>query len=369
MKYPYKWRKVITLVVLFMLFFQVKMNAQNEVKYFIKNSITDGTKLIEAYFNPWAKSTSAGFNNGWYNTAKPHKTGRFDLTFSVNLAFIPKVDRDFDISELDLSVLRLKNPGNKTGQTLFGKNEEGPTIEAVLRNPITSKDEAVYEFNSPPGIGLSIWPVPIAQFAIGIYKKTEVMVRFIPAISMGATDGTMKYWGLGFKHDILQWLSKAGDKAPIDLSVMLGYTSLTTEVGLEVEPEGNVVDNTGKAWDNQKLNLGIRGGTFNILVSKKLPVITFYGGVGYNWAKSTLTLTGDYPIVNSFDTNPGPTLGKPLVSSTKDPIDTEIKGGGSVRANGGFRLKFGVFTWHVDYTLAKYSVATTGFGICVDFKD
>ena len=46
------------------------------------DDIAQGEKLIEAYFTPMAESFGAGLNSGWYNTAKPHSLGGFDLTFT-----------------------------------------------------------------------------------------------------------------------------------------------------------------------------------------------------------------------------------------------------------------------------------------------
>ena len=39
------------------------------------NDIGAGKSLIEAYFSPFGNALGASLNNGWYNTAKPHKLG------------------------------------------------------------------------------------------------------------------------------------------------------------------------------------------------------------------------------------------------------------------------------------------------------
>jgi hypothetical protein len=42
---------------------------------------------------------------GWYNTAKPHKLGGFDLTVTLNTASVPNGSKTFDVDELGLSNL------------------------------------------------------------------------------------------------------------------------------------------------------------------------------------------------------------------------------------------------------------------------
>ena len=44
---------------------------------------------MNAYLNPVIEGLSYGFNGGWYNTAKAHKTLGFDLGVSMNAVFIP----------------------------------------------------------------------------------------------------------------------------------------------------------------------------------------------------------------------------------------------------------------------------------------
>ena len=61
----------------------------------------DASNFLEAYFSPLGESFGAGLNNGWYNTAKPHKLGGFDLTFTLNAVSIPNEMQQFNPDELD----------------------------------------------------------------------------------------------------------------------------------------------------------------------------------------------------------------------------------------------------------------------------
>src|ERR1035437_6771604 len=70
---------------------------------FLKSAPVDGTKFLQAYISPWANAFGAGLNGGWYNTAKPHKLGGFDITTSINIAMVPSSEDKFDISKIGLS--------------------------------------------------------------------------------------------------------------------------------------------------------------------------------------------------------------------------------------------------------------------------
>ena len=89
--------------------------------------------------------------------------------------------------------------------------------------------------------------------------------------------------------------------------------------------------------------------TVQAVVGKKFSVITFYGGLGYNIAKSNIALKGNYDIDGT---------------NYKDPINLDFAASGP-RATIGTRLKLAVFTFHADYTVQKYKCLTLGFGISV----
>ena len=61
----------------------LKSSGQEHTVTIAGDDITQGEKLIEAYFTPMAESFGSGLNSGWYNTAKPHSLGGFDLTFTI----------------------------------------------------------------------------------------------------------------------------------------------------------------------------------------------------------------------------------------------------------------------------------------------
>ena len=56
---------------------------------FLRSIPSDGVKYLQAYVSPWANAFGAGLNGGWYNTAKPHKLGGFDITINASMGIVP----------------------------------------------------------------------------------------------------------------------------------------------------------------------------------------------------------------------------------------------------------------------------------------
>ena len=86
--------KFIIRPIFAMLFFcaaALPAGAQDDLDQLLNESIDDGRKLISAYVSPFMNSVSLGLNQGWYNTAKPHKIAGIDLTVTANAMTIRPV--------------------------------------------------------------------------------------------------------------------------------------------------------------------------------------------------------------------------------------------------------------------------------------
>ena len=323
----------------------------------LKGGVDDGIKVLEGYITPYANAFGSSLNGGWYNTGKPHKLGGFDITLSVSTTLIPEDAKTFDLSELSLNNLTVS--GNSIAPTIAGANDPGPTLEYIY-NDATYGDIPLASFESPAGINWGIIPLPMIKAGIGLPLGTELIGRFIPTINVA--DGSFGLWGVGLKHSIIQYLP-GSDLFPIDISLMGGYTKVTVGIPVSMEPEKT--DNMTyelSDFEGQKVNMEVSAYTFNLLISKKLPIVTFFGGLGYSGTSTSVAVDGNFALP-SFD---------PLISTT-DPVyvdanvvaipSIDIESFSGVRLNAGMRLLFGVLTIHADYTKANYSVITAGLGI------
>jgi hypothetical protein len=325
-------------------------HSQGDLENALKGAAQDANYIVTGYTSPFLKAMATGINQGWYNTGKPHKTLGFDLTVTVSPVYIPNSDLLYEIDNSQLKQIRLSQTHagetvSPTGKgkvpTLFGPDKE-PTYAYTYTDPTLPAFGTT--FSGPPGIDLKntikmqALPVPMANLGIGIYKGTDLRLRYIPTIDLG-DNGKINMFGIGVMHDVKQWIPVIKN-LPFDLSGFIGYTKLKLETGLD------------SSHPDQKAIFNVTGTTIQGLISKKFSVLTVYGGLGYNIAKSTLALKGSYDL--DEDGN----------YETKDPINVEGSATGP-RMTAGLRLKLAVFTFHGDYTIQKYKTLSVGFGIAV----
>lgn len=316
--------------------------AQDEIGDILKGSLKDANYLVEGYVAPIMNGIGNGLNQGWYNTAKVHKTLGVDLTVSATLVYVPSSDQFYLVDNNRLEQVKLISydgksvspTGTASVPTIFGPDKK-PTYEVQGT-----------QFDGPPGLDLkktikiaNAMPVPMYQLGLGLPKGFDLKIRFAPTLKLGE-DLKFNLFGIGVMHDVKQYIP--GIKAlPFDLSAFVGYTHIKAEQKI-----------TATAGANQRAEIEFNSTTIQALISKKIAVLTVYGGVGYNIAKSNLGMKGTY------DTDED---GQP---DATDPVNLNYSTSG-VRATGGIRLKLAVFTFHGDYTLSKYNMLNVGFGIAV----
>ncbi|MBN2480356.1 MAG: hypothetical protein JXB19_01345 [Bacteroidales bacterium] len=330
----------------------------NDIGEIIAAGADDGRLLLQPYIAPAVDAFGAGLGSGWYNTAKPHQLGGFDITITLNTGIVPKKYETFDIDGDALTFLQLNDPASNNTPTIAGSTEAGPQINYNIEG------YSEPAFNMPQGLNTNYIPAPMVQAGIGLIRGTELMVRFLPNIKI--EENEIGLWGLGGKHDIKQWIPGLKNLPVLNISVLYGYTKLHTYLQLEVEPEDIGAETLPGAnssdWDDQWFRLVTQSHTANLIVSANLPVVCFYGGLGFVTTKTNLKLEGDFPTVYLDDVIPS-------VKAVGDPINMEItyRDGGFTkpRLNAGVRFKFAVITLHVDYSWANYSILTGGFGVSI----
>lgn len=315
-----------------------------DVDDILKGSIQDASTLIEGYIAPVMKGIGGGLNQGWYNTAAPHKKFGVDFTITTSLMYVPASDKFYTVDNNQLQEIRLvsydgqsvSSTGSGSVPTVFGP-EKSPTYEDISSGTT---------FQGPEGLDLKAQikladalPVPIYHLGLGLPKGIDLKFRWSPTLDFG--DAKFSVFGIGVMHDVKQYIPGIKN-LPFDLSGFVGYTKMKFEVDLSGSSAG----------ENQRGIMEFNSTTIQGLISKKLSVLTVYGGLGYNFVKSGIDIKGTYDL----DDNGTPEATDPVSLSFKDP---------GFRATAGLRLKLAVFTFHGDYTLAKFNALSVGFGINV----
>lgn len=353
----------------FLMFFSVdETRAQvGNVGDLVRSGVDDSNLLMKSYLEPYVNGFGANLNTGWNNSARPYKKFGFDLRINAAIAFIPTSDEFFDIGALqsqfqEVEVLN----GVDFTPTVAGESDTRAIIGRTFTNPSTGQQEELFSFELPDGTGFGYAPTPMVQATVGLIKDTDISLRLVPTVNTPDVDGQVSLFGIGAKHGLNQWIP-GGDLLPVDLSVQVGYTKFDFNIQAEVNPEtGSDIYNSFNAseWEGQEIVLKSSGYTANLLVGKSIPIVSVFGGVGFQSSTTDIAANGSYPLtVPNENYNPTTRPEPKAVESVTDPIDISVEGSNSVHALAGFRVRFGFIAISGSYTLSNYPVANVGVGL------
>ena len=319
--------------------------AQSDFNQIFASGVADAEQYANAYFAPLSEGAIYSMANGWYNSADAKPLGGFEISIVGNITgFKNKDDRQsFVLNTADYENLQFVDGSiSRPVSTALGDIEGVMVfVETEVSPGVTVREE----FELPAGLaaeGLNFVPSAFVQGSVGLIKGLEVKARFLPNINVD-DDVEFGLLGAGLQYDFTKILP-ADKLLPVALSAVIGYTKLNADYDLE--------DQGVFAGENQRIETSFSTWTFAAIASTKLPVINFYGGVGYVTGKSETDLLGDYTVG----------IG-PLASTVTDPFSIEQNTSG-VTANVGTKLKLGFFRINVDYTLAEFNTlsAAINFG-------
>lgn len=323
----------------------LSVQAQDGIAELLSAGIADAEQFSQDYFSPAAEGIMYGLSNGWYNTAEAKDLGGFELSIIGNASFVKDEYKSFTLNVADYTYLRFQDPSKQTGQvaTVLGENDPEVVMIIEYENDLGISQQA--EITLPQGIGASgvnVLPTAFLQLGVGVFEGTEVKVRYLPKIDQ---DGVgLQLFGGAIQHELTSWLPGA-KMLPVSIGVLAGYTHLNAKY--------NLTGKTDLDGENQRIKTEVNSLVFSAIVSTKLPVINFYGGLGYVTGNSQTDLLGTYKVQTGI-------LGSNVIVT--DPLSVENKVSG-FKATLGTRLKVGFFSLHADYSFQKFNNLTVGIGV------
>ena len=331
------------IIFLLVVAYNFQAMAQSNINEILAAGLNDAEKFTTDYLSPASEGIMYSISNGWYNTADAKPLAGFEISIIGNMAsFKNKTDKkEFLFDTTDYENLQLAGGGTtQTVSTALG-DIEGIGVFIEDENGLFRTD-----FELPSGLAsenINFVPSGFIQASVGIIKGTELKARFLPKIN--TDDFGMSMYGFGIQHEFTKHLP-ADKVLPIAISGVIGFTHLDANY--------DFTNTSIIAGQDQRLEIDTNTWVFQAVVSTRLPIINFYGGLGYLSGKSTTDVLGTY-IVQSG----------PIQETYVDPFSID-KDASGVTANLGTKLKLGFFRLHADYTLAAFD--TFSFGVSFGFR-
>ncbi|MBP0904401.1 DUF6588 family protein [Mariniflexile gromovii] len=337
--------KKFSLLMLFCLA-TISSNAQ-DIDALLTAGVKNAERFANDYLAPGTNGLMYSMNANWFNTADAKPLGGFEISIIANAASIKDEHKTFLMNiadynsdpEQDFTVEFADGAASKKVASALGENDPDINILVRYEDPILGEQEETITL--PSGIGsqtANLLPTAFIQGALGLSKGIELKARFVPKIDTDEIDFSM--YGAGLQVEFTKWLP-ADKILPVAVSGLVAYTHLDGSYDL--------TDSSGINGDNQRLENDTNTWLFQLIASTKLPVINFYGGIGYIKGKSESNLLGTYIVSDG-----------PFFSQTiEDPfsVSSEVA---SVRGTIGTKLKLGFFRLNAEYHLSEFDAFSVG---------
>lgn len=315
---------------------------QSNVNELLAAGIADAERFTNAYLSPVSEGAIFSMGGSWYNTAVAKPLGGFEVSIIGNMAYFKNKEdkKTFQLNTADYDNLQFVDGStSKTVASALG-DIQGIRVFVEDENGLLRE-----EFELPTGLAsedINFIPSGYLQASVGLIKGTELKARFLPKIN--TDEVSLGLYGLGIQHEFTKHLP-ADKILPVAISAVIGYTHLN---GTYDFTNTNII-----AGENQRIDTKINTWIFQAVVSTRLPVINFYGGLGYLTGTSNTDILGTYQV-----------QGGPFQETYTDPFSVNTDASGIV-ANVGTKLKLGFFRLHADYSLGEFNTLSLGvnFGL------
>ena len=331
--------KRITIILLICLS-TIIAKAQNDLDVLLAAGVDDAQRFANDYLAPGTNGLMYSMNANWFNTADAKPLGGFEISLIANAATVGSENKSFLMNtDLYNNVSFVQGGNPQLVSTVLGENNPDIIVELTYDDPIFGQQTE--EITLPNGIGstsVNMLPTAFVQGAVGLVKGTELKARFIPKIK--TDEVSLNMYGVGLQHEFTKWLP-ADKLSPVAISGLVAYTHLDATYDL--------TNSLGVSGENQRLESSTSTWLFQLIASTKLPVINFYGGLGYIKGTADSDLLGTYRVSNGIITS----------ENIIDPfsVSSEVSG---VRATLGTKLKLGFFRLNAEYHLAEFNAFSVG---------
>lgn len=332
----YRMKKIALLISLFIA--TTSSKAQNDLDVLLAAGVDDAQRFANDYLAPGTNGLMYSMNSNWFNTADAKPLGGFEISIIANASLIKNEDKMFLMNTNDYENIRFEDGAtSKMVATALGENNTD--VNVLIDYEVAPGTTISEMITLPSGIGSSsgnMLPTAFIQGALGLSKGIEVKARFLPKIK--TDDISLSMYGAGLQFEVTKWLP-ADKILPVAISGLVAYTHL--------DGSYDITETSGIEGENQRLENNTSTWLFQMIASTKLPVINFYGGLGYIKGKSESDLLGTYRSTGI------------IPFEYTDPFSVSSKVSG-VRGTLGTKLKLGFFRLNAEYHLAEFNAFSVG---------
>lgn len=184
--------------------------------------LNDATFYSDKYISTMSDAAVYQSSSAWMTSAKKRKLWDVTVGLNSNLFFVPQNDKTFQLSNSDLSFLRIENQNSIDAQTALG----GAAVNYLVGNlqiefqPGTVTNIPI-RVETPKGVDQNVIFYPYLQAAVSLWYGTEIALKYSTKTKL--KKGDYQVYGFGIKHNVSQYFKGLQEKK-IHLAAMASWS-------------------------------------------------------------------------------------------------------------------------------------------------
>ncbi|MFD0965067.1 DUF6588 family protein [Pseudofulvibacter geojedonensis] len=174
--------------------------------------------LSGEYVSPAADASMYQATSSWYSTAKSLDKFQVEVSVHANALYIPNNKKSYTISNSDFSSFEIRGGDDSVviPTALGGGNST--FFDFTL-------DGEDYEMQAFEGVDQEVLAHPFLQASVGLWKETDLTVRYSPKVKIDVSD--YQIFGLALKHNLTQYNRKENS---VEVAVLLSYSKFDLDL-------------------------------------------------------------------------------------------------------------------------------------------
>ena len=200
----------------------------------LTNAVQDMLYISGEFVSSAAVASVYQSSSSWYSSAETIGKFKLDVSVNFNVLPIPKKQKSFVITNDELLTMEIRGATSAEIPTALGGDTD-TFFDFYI-------DDEAYEWQAFEGIKQNIVTHPYLQASIGLWKETDLTLRYSPKVTINIS--SYDIFGAAIKHSITQYFRKdLNSPQPIELAILASYSVFNLdlffdEVSIEpVDPE------------------------------------------------------------------------------------------------------------------------------------
>ena len=256
----------------------------------LSNFVSDMVFMSKKYVSPAATASAYQSSGAWYSSAKSVGQFKVDLSLHINVLFIPQKEKSFNIKNSDFSSLVIQDSSLENAEipTALGGDTQ-VFFDFFI-------DDNQYELQAFEGVKVAVLPHPYLQASVGLWKETDVTVRYAPKITIDASN--YEIFGVALKHNLTQYF-KAKKTNPFEVAFLVSYSEFDLNLFFDpvnIKPVGSS-SSTEPLTTLDGVIVDANSWLFQSIISKQVNKFEFNGALGITQNKFNYLISGKEGLV------------------------------------------------------------------------